>query len=456
MAKDPVTLLKYAFYIAKNHFHEWWAFASISLLLVFLFIPIDNEIIDNIIVSQKIRIAIYAPAYIAFFIFWATWRWRLPRNKKGKLGLVIAIYVEDNLEKQRLKSDFIKKLEDCLASNNLHEVVSVIPLKNHISQSINNPNDIKRVAKKVKAHFYVYGILKKRAEGLIDKYFFQLRGFVVHRPVEERVSKMISVEFSKVLPSEISFWEKIQLQGFEFSAEFAYLSARYIVGIAALASGDIFLARRMHAGLYEELGRINPVPEHFQEVRNNVLALLSTENLLFARDFYLNKQDTDNAKLSLHQALNYNPRNSDAWMLKAVIDFCVDKDIAKAKESTRQAKENGDRWAWRYNKAFFYFWEGNYPEALYECRTIKRKGYIDNPLFFQSIFDFNKSLLSTNPEKTQLWFWMGFVAYFMAGNLNVALEGFENFCEFCNNRKHPLLSDARRYLKDVKEEMGIK
>src|SRR5690606_37066717 len=203
--------IKSFYFFLESRFHSFTALVLGELALFILLIPIDNEAVDNLIYDPYIRLSIYVFIFILFFLVWAVHRWRLPRNKKKKLGIVIAIWIDNDIKKQKYLDDFILKIEQNLISQRLHKITNLILLKDHYSRQVKSVDDIRRINKKIKGHFYLWGSLKKRNDGESNesKYFFHLNGYVAHAPVNIPTSNKIKHEFSAALPNEISFWEKV-------------------------------------------------------------------------------------------------------------------------------------------------------------------------------------------------------------------------------------------------------
>ena len=218
---------------------------QIKILILGLFVILGTiTALDNLVVEFanfvgfKIRPFFYPILLILWIGYWAFNKFHLPRNKKNKVGIVIAIYSENESERQKLKADFISKLKKDLQQEGILNFSEVIFLKNHFSNQIKdseNPRTkLETINKKIKAHFYVWGDVKKRPDGDEgEKYFINFQGYVVHKPISQNLSQVISIDFSKVLPKEVNFLEKRSFKGFEASATIVHLAAKYIIGIAA-------------------------------------------------------------------------------------------------------------------------------------------------------------------------------------------------------------------------------
>ncbi|QQS60357.1 hypothetical protein IPN41_04590 [Candidatus Falkowbacteria bacterium] len=197
-------------------------------------VVIDNLVVDFAnYIGFKIRPFFYPVLLIIWVGYWAFNKFYLPRNKKNKVGIVISIYSENDSERQKLKSDFISKLKKDLQQEGILNFSEVIFFKNHFSnqikESVNPLTKLETINKKIKAHFYVWGDVKKRSDGDEgEKYFINFQGYVIHKPIPQNLSQIISIDFSKVLPKEVNFLEKRSFRGFEASATIVHLAAKYI------------------------------------------------------------------------------------------------------------------------------------------------------------------------------------------------------------------------------------
>ena len=192
-----------------SRLHQTWALIAGLILSMVLFATLDG-FIGNFC-SINTRCLIYILLISIWVCYWTSFKWRLPRNNKNKIGVVIAIYTENESERIKLKNDFLIKLKKDFLNSNLQESIKLIFLKNHFSEKIKDSDNwqshIKKINSKIKAHFYICGEIKKRKHGKPDEenYFFHLKGLVSHAPISHRVSQSIGQDFSKVLPTTISF-----------------------------------------------------------------------------------------------------------------------------------------------------------------------------------------------------------------------------------------------------------
>jgi len=225
---------------------------------------------------------------LIWILLWLRYRYDLPRNKKNKVGIVIAISAENDTEEQRVRNDFIVRLAQRLKECKVNKIINLITIKNHQALRLNlsDKESVLAIHKKIGGHFYVYGMVRKRKDTQ-ETYFLSLNGLVLHKPVDINVSKALSIDFRKVLPRQIAFLESLEFRGFIFSADMVYLAVRYVIGIAAFISGDPALAHDFHDNLQAEFNRFRPLPPDIRTIRDRSTLLLSDEEFTIAKNLFL-------------------------------------------------------------------------------------------------------------------------------------------------------------------------
>ncbi len=428
------------------------------VILLGIFVGID-ELLEKF-TTLEIRFFCYLLLLFLWISYWFINKFYLPRNKRGKVGIVIAIYSENENERQRLKADFISKLKRDFQQEGILNFSEIIFLKNHFASQIkesNNPRTkLETINKKIKAHFYVWGDVKKRPDGDDgDKYFINFQGYVIHKPIPRNLSRKISIDFSKVLPREVNFLEKRSFKGFEASAIIVHLAAKYVIGIAAFVSQDPQLALRLHNGLKDQFNFFRPLPRHLQEIRDQIPLLISDEALWIARWHFTNKRIPE-TKSFLEKSLIEDNKNYGAYLFKAIIDFSIDKNVDEAMNSIEKAEKfQKNNFEWRYSKAFLYFWKEEYEKALKLCQKIKQQKHKEK-IILDDVREFNLNLLNDTNPKAQLYFWLGYLSFFKENNLANALQDFENFERLANDSMGTLKQKSSAYLQEIKQQMGIK
>jgi len=454
-----ITLIEYSF-------HKLYGLLASYFVLLIILLYIHSQIKTDFDYEWYA----YAILYLILTIYWIFFRFKYPKNKKNKTGLVVAIYGESP-EERKIKKKFEKELKKIFSKNGLNKIFNIIILKNHLSENINDPEDIKKINKKIRSDIYFVGDVQKEKDGQKEKYFLDLEGMVMHMPSNKNISEEISYDFRNVLPKDINFDTFFGLRGCKITANIIYLAAKYIVGVASFISGNPELALKLHSGLDTEFEKYKQINKSLTEIdglssfdlkylmkiKKKIPLIMSNEYLSISRIDYFYKKEYVSAKINLVSALKYNPNNYEVWLMKSIHDFILDKNPAEALKSIKQAeKYSNGNYVWRYNKTFLMFWSNKFEEAWIECRKIKNNNYPNEYLTAAEIEKFNLEVIEQNKDKVQLFFWLGFTQYTKSNNLPKALQYFEKFIEEADDSMIFLKKKASSFLVDIKREMDIK
>ncbi len=434
--------------------HSIWSLMLGLCLGVIVFATVDG-LTEKLVIDTNIRFLVYTLVLLLWVWYWVRYRFNLPKNQKNKIGFVIAIYAESNHEEKRLKSDLISELQKSISEQGFGDLINIIVLKNHFSEKITDIKILKDFHKKIKGHFYLYGKVKRRNDEQ-NKYFLDLDGMVMHRPIDIRASSALAQDFLSVLPKQVSFFEAIEFKGFQFTANIVYLAVKYITGVAAYLSGDPHLAIKLHTNLRDEFNKFKPLPPHLQAIRDKANLLLSDEELLIARTYYQNN-DVPNTEIWISKCFQTNQNNYGGLLLKAIMEFQVSKNPRAALETIKVAKKQAkSTYEWRYSEAFLKFWVEDYEGAILACEKIKDSSYIGENLTITEVEAFNIGLLKDSAlNKPQLYFWLGFLNYRKKNNLPESLKYFEEFEKKLITPIPLLTNKSSPYIIDIKKEMGI-
>lgn len=454
----------------RDNFPRYRALIAGCVLLVFLFAGLDG-FFEKFITDSSNRLYLYLAICGIWGLTWFFERKRLPKNRENSIGLVLSIKTENDKQKIRIRNDFVKRMNDLMAANNLTTKINVILLQNHqidyLSNVLSNYSKNKqssqaikaweKVRKTIRGHFFVWGDIKERQDEE-NKYFLDLDALVVHAPVHVITQQKIVNEFLSVWYKQISFDERIEFKGFLFTADSVFMAVKYIVGIAALVSGDVFLALSLHESLNCDpyFKTFNPIPPNLVHVKKQLIGLLSEEYLLAAKYAFQkgNRQDVDKY-LSLSQQLQ---QSYGAYLFQAIVEFLYKNDSQAALSTIYKAKKiAGADGAWRYSEAFLLMYQEQYPKALKAYKKIIKNTFVNEELTLPEIYDFNEKYLAQNPDKIQSLFIIGYLKYKKDNNLGDALDNFDKFIEKAKGqRQHSsLLTQAKSYKSEIEKEIGI-
>ena len=433
--------------IATSHFHKWYGLICAILLeaVVLLFVY-------GLIPKGEVSFRWYAAGMfivaIIILVGWVFYVWHYPKRSKNRLGVAIAVQVEDQEEARFLKKDFLAPFKNKVRELGLP--FDVLVLRNHQSEKVETADDARRVLKKTRAHFCIWGSVKKRKNAPAgEKYVFSLNGIVIHKPIQEVQKILLRNEFNALLPNMVVFEEKLQFEVFEFRANQAVIALDYITGRAALLSGDFNTAIRLHEPLYGTIQNGKPYPISKETIKN----LLSLEYDLKASYEFFNPTAGVYAE-SIRKSLEYNQNNYGALLKKAIVEFNNGVGDARVALNTiKQAKDHASGYHWLYSKAFLHFWLEEYDEALKCCDKLKEKSYGGEEITVAEVQRFNENLLKSY-DKPQLYYWLGFVNIVKSKNISLADKYFQEFIEKATATMKDLKIRAESYLSGIKKEIG--
>jgi hypothetical protein len=433
-------------------------------LLVVIFITIllyeyDPAYILSIVsIENKNKITSYETLTIPVFLLITTLLWRnltsVPKNLKNKVGLIVAIVTENEDEKIRLKHDFIKTFQENINAGNKQEDFYIVEYPEFYSEQITE-NTFKNFMDKSKAHFIVYGFLKKRLHEGKEHHFFNLNFAVRHAPIPISVSRKFSEEMTQLAPRKIYFTTENELTGFEITTDWITFITEYIIGVAAFITGDFGFSSKLHMKLYNELEKIKstlPALKKLKDKNRNKLieSLFQQQRVTY---YIYRKTNQEELLGSIGKILEtirlIEPKNYGANISRAILLFVKDRNVDKALNELRRVQYKPDD-TWRYSEAFLYAYKRDMDRAIRSYKKAFKSGVVA-PHIPEESEEFIFDVLSVEPEKYQLWFCLGLINFFAKEDFKLAKDDFETFLnlgndsEFLEQRRL-----AKEYLKQIK------
>lgn len=443
-------IAKKIFDITTNRFHKWYGLLCAVILVWVVALSIYDFIPTGEVPFPFYAIGIFAIS-LTIFIFWAFYVWYYPKRSRNRLGVAVAVQVEELEDYKFFKKDFLTPFKSKISDLNLP--FDVLVLKNHQSEKVETTEDARSILKKTRAHFCIWGSIKKRKNAPAgEKYLFSLRGIVIHKPIQEVQKVLLRKEFDALLPNTMIFEEHLQFEVFEFRANQAVAALDYITGRAALLSGDFNTAIRLHESLFNAIQSGQQFPISKETLKN----LLSLEYDQKASFEFFNPAAGDAYIESVKKSLQYNQYNYGALLKRAIVEFDGGNGSPQiALNTIKEAKQRAPSgtYHWIYSKAFLHFWMEQYNDAIQSCEKLKEKSYGGEEITVQEVIKFNEDLLKKF-DKPQLYYWLGFVSVVKRKNIPLADKYFQTFIEKANGSMDDLKTRAESYLSNIKKEIG--
>lgn len=442
-----------------------------GFVCIFTFFVTIDGFLEKFVPRTSYRSVLYVGACLVWLLFWLYKRNHLPRNKKGYVGIVICVATENDKQKNRLKNDFVKRIRELVSQKNLKNVINIILLSNYqvefatkildeYAKNRENKGAVEewqKIRKRTRGHFFIYGTIKERQDGE-NRYFLDLEALVTHAPVQFSAQKQIVQDFLSVWYKQISFQEKIEFKGFLFAADTVFIAVQFVVGIAALVSGDLRLALELHASLDKDpyFSKFSQLPPNLLNVKRKIKTLLAEENFLIAKAF--SKQEVwGEAEDYLERSLVLEP-NYGAYLLKSIVEFSVKNNPAEALKAVYQAKNLArSEETWRYNEGFLLMYLERFEEALKVYREIALTSYPGEEMALAEIYKFNQVFLIKHPEKIQSYFIIGYLKFKKELNYPDGLVNMEKFLDSIGTQeKYDLLrAEAEKCQRELKRFMQL-
>jgi|GEM_PF-1509968 len=470
----------------KNFYTSRGLIAGVILIILSIIIPFDNLLEKGISCFQT-RCLVYLLLLLIWGIVWWCLREYLPKNPKGKVGLLFAIVTESEKQKIRIKKDLASGISKLLDEYHLLNTIKVIVLEDFkanrtsevLQKYILKEDEIERnytnldknekekllkrfteyknfdkLKRRVNCHFYIWGNIKERQDAE-NKYYIDLEALVIHKHLEAISAELIKKEFVAIFPKEISFPEKFEFKGFQVTSDWIFIAATYIIGIAALLSNDQRTAYKLHKNIPRELNKYKPLPPNLYGVAKTVKRFLVLE-LLFNAQFAYQKGNLISAKNFIEEAILIDNKDYNVLVAAAYFSFNIKRDVSVSLEYLKKASavENID-YTWLYNRAFLYMYIGEYEKGFNDYKKLLDVSFVSEPKIVEECIEYDINLSKTEPNKYQLLFILGFLFYFKKRDLMNALRYFKLFKDkACSNKDYDYLCKrVDTYLVEINREL---
>jgi tetratricopeptide (TPR) repeat protein len=397
-------------------------FAAIVLLSMFSAIKIEEMTLPEVIISIAIIVG------LAFLWYTST---RMPKATKGKVGFAVGIVAETQEQRDLIARDFVETLRNLLSRSEFKYHFSFLEIPAHLAQKIESPDDAHKVLNNSRCQFLVYGRARTRRIQGEERHVLDLQGIVSHSPIPQEVQKHFSKEFGELFPNKLVISSENDIFSFEFTAEWVSLVARYIIGIAALVSGDILYSQQLFESLEQEVVKPQTDFPAIIKLRQRVPQRLASVYLTRASIYFQEWRQTKDLRqmadmeVFLNQLRRVAPNEPGGHLLKAIWLFVTERDIRGAKDELERCRIQQDA-TWQYNYAFLLAYEGNLKKAFKEYKRASQ-AYTRAPGLLLEVENFICWVLENEPDKIQLHFCLGLLNFFGKDDKARAMQDFEEF-----------------------------
>jgi tetratricopeptide (TPR) repeat protein len=432
-------------------------FAVSAILLCFFYSPQTN------VVSTIGWLSAVVIGVVVGIIWFLTNR--LPRVKKGNAGIVIGILCDNPEEDKQVKVDFIANLRQLIQQGGAR--FELIELPSWTLDKLESPVVMNQLLQKVRGHFLLYGRVRLRNKDGKPAHLLAFEGMVRHRPVPNEVSQELSVDFTRVLPRRVIIERENDAFSFEATSEWTDVSTRYIVGMAALISGDVGYAENLFLNVQSKLKRDKNSNSGIKEISRRLPARF--RQLYAAWLFHLyqayfstrNRQYVIKSDEICSKLLQYEPTNVNGMMVKAICEFVLRQDIPAAHKLITRCRTDLDN-TWRYSRAFLHAYQGKMEEAVADYKHAFNGPVRDKSVPVQCE-EFIQIVLAEEPERIQLHFCLGLINFYAKQDYLAAERDLSQFLAKLKAGEFPrqatlareLISDCQANSKKPNEKLGF-
>jgi hypothetical protein len=366
----------------------------------------------------------FAFAVVAFSVVWILSI--RPRSvRKDRIGLVIAIKAENEIEYIRVKNDFIKTVMSLLGSAD--DRISVLALNEyHANQLLKGTENLAYYHRKTNSRLLIYGSCCTRQQNGKPYYYLCINSSVSHMPIPIQLSNRIKQQMMEVFPAGNLIAVDSELIGFQLMSDYFRLVATYLLGISAHVSRDPELGLSFHEPLLNQLKAEGKSTELIKLLRNRCKSQVIAECTELAQMAYKIKKDVERMHHFATKVLELDAENWQAHLQEGIYLFIAKRDTQGALRESHLAKNNNDS-IWLINVAFLNAYCGDLDSAYYAYRRAFEKAI--TPDAHLQTEEFIRKILKDEPEKFQLYYCLGLIYFFFRHDLVLAKEAFGDFKE---------------------------
>lgn len=396
-------------------------------------------------------------AAVAISAFWFLGQ-RLPRARKGRIGIGLAISHEPGEATKRFADDFSNELNRLLQGGQLASLFDFIRLPTRIAESIKSADDALALSSKCRAVLVLWGTVRVRSFQNKPSIVLDLSGAVRHGTIRPDVQQRFQQEFSELLLARSIVPKEEDLLSFTFTSEWVLAVTNYIIGIAATVTGDLPHAERLYLEARRAVeGKDRNFPV-YAKIRDRVPIRLFEIYEAQANACWHKWLDTGDGKLieqighylsQIDATLVAQPRLRN---LRAIFAFLGERDVKKARKILNEIRGKRDA-VWHLNIAFLHAYQGHLEKAVQDYRrALLHPIPPDVPA---QVENFMTAVVRWEPERYQIHFCMALINRELKGDPYRMKEELEHFLAKARAGEFALYQQqAKAWLAEVRRELA--
>ncbi len=381
----------------------------------------------------------------------------LPRVDKGNAGIIIGILCDDPQEDKQVKLDFVANLRQLIQQGGSR--FQLIELPSWSLEGVDDPVAMDRLLRKVRGHFLLYGRVRLRNKDGKPAHLLAFEGMVRHRPVPEEISQELCNDFTRTLPRRVIIEKENDAFKFEATSEWTDVSTRYVVGTAALISGDVAYAEALFTYVDHKLKQSRVPAEGIRQISMRLPYRFRQLYVAWQKHLYTTYFSTRDERYLLkydeicHKLLQYDPANLQAMMGLAMCEFVLRKDIPAAHKLVTKCRNDSDA-TWWYSRAFLHAYQGKMDEAAADYKHAFNGPIADRSVPIQCE-EFIQIALAKEPDRVQLHFCLGLINYHAKSDYAGAVRDLGQFLSKLKDGEfHRHANTARELLADSEAKIN--
>lgn len=367
------------------------------------------------------------------------------------------------VEDKQIKVDFIATLRQLIQQGGAR--FELVELPSWSLSEVDNPAKMSDLLQKVRGAFLLFGRVRLRDKDGKPAHLLSLEGMVRHRAVPDEVSQELRTDFTRILPRRVIIEKENDAFKFEATSEWTDVSTRYVVGTAALISGDVAYAEKLFLYVEEKVKRSRLSVDGIKEISRRLPFRFSQlyrwwlQHLYDAYFITRNKQYLIRCDKIASKLLKYEAQNLNGLMVKGICEFVLRKDVPAAHKLITKCRNEKDA-TWWYSRAFLHAYQGKMDEAVGDYKHAFAGPVPDVSVPVQCE-EFIQIVLAEEPNRIQLHFCLGLINYHAKSDFLAAGQDFQNFLSKLKDGEFPrqktvaeqLLEDCVSKNRAVKPEL---
>jgi hypothetical protein len=425
---------------AVDFLAKYWYTPYTPIILYILVIIFTKDIIP-----EKYTWLIRTAIAIAVFIIWYKNK-VIKKACRNKLGCAVAIRTLDEKEENKIKEAFIYELRDQLSNSIINRKFQLVEIQQYYAREITNKEDAVKVLRKSRCQFILHGSAILGIHEGKEYHYLKLKGTVTHAPISKAMHKIFQSEMKAVCNIKERLPVEDDIIYFEIKAEEVNYAARYIIGIAALVSNYLDVARDIFEEIDNALDDRNIVPIIKKRISVKLDIVYYGKAM---RHYWKWVENGDMEELKKTDEYSNKVKEKDdprICLLRSVCLFVIHRNITAARGQILKCRGRTDN-TWRFNLAFIDAYEGNMEEA-YKNITKACREVTNTDVAYQVELFLDKILLD-EPDKYQLYVLLGIINQDLKEDMKLAKKNYKAFLE---NHKE---GEYEHFVEITKSRLGV-